>query len=506
MAPSHTLAYPPAIQQIPRHGTLTLYGFGIKVRVQSSHLEIEDGVGMERRTFRLPRVGHGLRRLVCISDDGYVSLSALTWLSDVGSSFILLDRRGRVRLVTGPTASSDSKLRRAQVLAVSNGVGLEICRTLVHAKLEGQERLVRERLNDPVTADAVEKFRDRLATAENIETIRILEAHAAVSYFGALRNIEVLWPKSDLRKIPERWRLVGARQSPLSGGPRLAVTPVHAMINYCAALLESESRLAVSALGLLPDLGLGLHTDMPHRDSLVFDVCEPVRPQLENWLLAWVMRVPLRRGDFFETGTGNVRLTSHLCSKLSEIAPTLGKLVSPWAEYVVGTLWASTSRSKFDRIPATHLTQQHRREAKRQPSFPRIEMPRPEHGCSACGVRILSGNKLCSKCAKRATRKNFRVGRKIAQQPEYLAKRAETMLTHRRAIQDWEPSAMPAWLTPDIFVKRVVPALAKVPKSEIRKALGVSEPYAADIRAGRRRPHPRHWQALAQIVGVSEGD
>jgi len=32
--------------------------------------------------------------------------------------------------------------------------------------------------------------------------------------------------------------------------------------------------------------------------------------------------------------------------------------------------------------------------------------------------------------------------------------------------------------------------------------IGVSEPYVADIPAGRRRPHPRHWQALAELVGV----
>jgi hypothetical protein len=43
------------------------------------------------------------------------------------------------------------------------------------------------------------------------------------------------------------------------------------------------------------------------------------------------------------------------------------------------------------------------------------------------------------------------------------------------------------------------------PKSEIRKALGVSEPYSSDIRAGKRIPHPRHWQALAQLAGVSAG-
>jgi hypothetical protein len=362
---------------------------------------------------------------------------------------------------------------------------------------------LREQLNDPVTARAVEEFRHRLAMAENIETIRILEAQAAVSYFGALRNIGVLWPKSDLRKIPDRWRLVGVRQSPLSGGPRLAVTPVHAMINYCAALLESESRLALSALGLLPDLGLGLHTDMPNRDSLVFDVCEPVRPQLENWLLAWVVREPLRRVDFFETGTGNVRLMSHLCSKLSEIAPTLGKLISPWAEYVVGTLWASTSRSRSDRIPATHLTQQHRREAKGRPSFPYIETPRPEYACRDCGKQIRAAMSYCSACARIITRKNFRAGRKLAQSRESLTKRALTQRQHKQAIRDWKPSDISAWLTREFYTSRIVAALANVPKVQIRSVLGVSEPYAAFIQSGKRIPHPRHWQALAHLVGVS---
>lgn len=66
------------------------------------------------------------------------------------------------------------------------------------------------------------------------------------------RDVPVLWPKADLRKIPERWRTVGARQSPLSGGPRLAVTPVHAILNYLFSVLESESRLVLTSLGLDP--------------------------------------------------------------------------------------------------------------------------------------------------------------------------------------------------------------------------------------------------------------
>jgi uncharacterized membrane protein YoaK (UPF0700 family) len=37
----------------------------------------------------------------------------------------------------------------------------------------------------------------------------------------------------------------------------------------------------------------------------------------------------------------------------------------------------------------------------------------------------------------------------------------------------------------------------------IMSALGVSVTYAVAIRKGRRRPHPRHWEALARLVSVS---
>jgi hypothetical protein len=100
-------------------------------------------------------------------------------------------------------------------------------------------------------------------------------------------------------------------------------------------------------------------------------------------------------------------------------------------------------------------------------------------------------------------RKNFRVGRKIAQRPEHVAKRADTMRNHRLGISNWETSELPSWLTRDVYLNQIQPALAGISNPSIRAALSVSEPYAADIRAGRRCPHPRHWQALAQLVGVS---
>jgi CRISPR-associated endonuclease Cas1 len=506
LAASGTLPQDHVFRKSPigRSGVLTLTGFGIKVRMQSGHLEIEHGSGPERRKIRLARIGHGLKRLVCVSEDGFTTLSALKWLSEVGASFVMLNRTGKVLFVTGPTAPSDARLRRSQALALGNGVGLEISRALIDAKLDGQERLVRERLNDSATAQVIAALRDRLPAAETAEVIRNLEARAAVAYFAAWRNVTVLWPKADLRRVPEHWRTVGNRQSPLSGGPRLAITPVHAILNYAFALVESETRLALTTLGLDPGLGLGLHTDTPNRDSLALDVLEPVRPQVEDWLLSWVMQEPLRRADYFETASGNCRLMSHLCAKLSETAPVWGKLVAPWAEYVARALWGRATQSAARRRLSTPLTQQHRREAKGRPSFPTVKAPNPDRLCRVCGKKLrLRNRRFCVDCAVGVTAENFDMGRKAAQRPEFLAKRSDTQRLHKQAIQKWKPADLPAWLTRDVYAKQVQPALARVAKSQVRSALGVSEPYSSDIRSGKRVPHPRHWQALATLVGVS---
>lgn len=110
------------------------------------------------------------------------------------------------------------------------------------------------------------------------------------------------------------------------------MTPVHAVLNYCVALLQAETKLAVSILGLDAGLGVGLHTDTANRDSLALDVLEPVRPQIEAWLLNWITSEPFRRSDFFETGTGSWRLVSQLCTKLGGTILVWGKLVASWAE------------------------------------------------------------------------------------------------------------------------------------------------------------------------------
>src|SRR5437016_4067035 len=211
--------------------------------MQAGHLEIEDGIGPERHKFRLPRVNHRLKRLVCVGDDGFITLSALRWLSEVGASFVMLDRLGKVRVVTGPTSPSDARLRRAQSLSHQNGKALEISRELIRATLQGQEEVVREQLKQPTIADEIARFRDRLSDAEDLDTVRYLEARAAQAYWNVWSGVPVLFPRQDAKRVPHHWLRFGSRHSPLTGGPRLAINPPNAVLNYVFALAESECRI-----------------------------------------------------------------------------------------------------------------------------------------------------------------------------------------------------------------------------------------------------------------------
>ncbi len=509
MTASQTLPPSPIVEQIPKHGILVMSGFGLRLKVQHGHLSAEWGIGAERHHVRLPRVNRNLRRVIVVGSDGFATFDAIRWITDIGASLIFLDRRGKALFASGPTASSDTRLRRSQSLALGNGVGIEISRSLIDAKLQGQERLVRERLKDSSTAQAIATFREKLEHVETVDEIRGLEAQAAIAYFGALRDIPVRWPKMDLPRIADHWRTIGGRQSPLSGGPRLAITPFHCVLNYCFALLESETRLALIAVGLDPGLGFGLHTDTANRDSLALDVLEPVRPDLESWLVSWIMREPFRRADFFETATGNCRLRSHLCARLAETTQTWGKLVAPWAEYVARTLWAATSPSKSERRLSTPLTQQHRREAKGRVPHPKVSAPRPQRVCRICGA-ILDSKQLeyCAPCGANVSRANMielaQRGRAAFENNEKSRARLSASQKRQNAARrGWLASSLPSWLTQSAYREMILPRLAQITVPTLARTMNVTEPYAAEVRKGRHVPHPMHWQALAKLVGVS---
>src|SRR5439155_22309295 len=161
----------------------------------------------------------------------------------------------------------------------------------------------------------------------------------------------------------EHWKRFGSRISPLTHSPRLAANPPNAILNLLYALLESESRIAAVAMGLLPDCGM-VHVDTPNRDSLACDLMEVCRPKVDAFVLNWLQTENLRKADFWEDRNGNCRICTPLVIKLCETADTWRRLVAPVAEFVAQELWDSIPCSPSTRALATRLTQSTKRTVK----------------------------------------------------------------------------------------------------------------------------------------------
>jgi hypothetical protein len=95
--------------------------------------------------------------------------------------------------------------------------------------------------------------------------------------------------------------------------------------------------------------------------------------------------------------------------------------------------------------------------------------------------------------------KSAEQGRIAAQSDQAQERRAESQRRHRSAKASWK-ECLPAWLDEKVYRQDIQPRLKRVSLSVLAAKLGISIPYAVDIRAGRRVPHPRHWEAMSQLV------
>ena len=155
----------------------------------------------------------------------------------------------------------------------------------------------------------------------------------------------------------------------------------------------------------------------------------------------------------------------------------------------------------------TRLTQRRRSEGRGKEFIPHEESaPSPKNVCPGCGAAT-RGGQHCPKCGREISREKLieiaKAGRVAASKPASRKKLSETQQRHHAARKAWSDDPSLPCITKDTYVRTIQPRLATATISAVASALGVSIPYATDIRKGRRRPHPRHWLKLAVLVDVS---
>ena len=273
----------------------------------------------------------------------------------------------------------------------------------VYAKLFGQMRVVSQNLHRDDVSKVIGQYREAILKAETIPDIRFLEAQAAAEYWSAWQSLPVIFPTNDLKHVPAHWCRFDMRRSLLTNSSRLATNPINAILNYLYALLEVESTLAASAVGLDPCIGF-VHVDAPYRDNLACDIMEVGRPFVDAYVIDLVSR-PLRKDWFFEERNGNCRLTSPLANHLSKTSRLWARAIAPITEWVAQALDTPTSNQAKRKFRPTLLTQTRKRQARGNPArTPRVVIPKSDSICVRCGNnRAARGKQHCWRCGRWAS-------------------------------------------------------------------------------------------------------
>ena len=180
------------------------------------------------------------------------------------------------------------------------------------------------------------------------------------------------------------WLAISSRELGATQQVRDATDPFNAILNYAYTLLEVETRIAIHANGLDPDLGL-LHVDSRARESLVCDLVEPVRSTVDQLCLAFCQREGLRPHMFAELRNGVVRLHPDTASSLAQwILPRIRRPT----EDSVAAFGSSLRRLELPyRLKVRTGTDRRDRRA-----------PTDFGACAHCGARLSrTGRKFCSR-------------------------------------------------------------------------------------------------------------
>jgi len=299
----------------PRSSIHSLHGHACALKVERGELvSFENG---EMRRFK--KVTHGLKAVLFLGQSGNITLDAIKWCEAQGIAICILDWYGDLLSVTQPALKTNVAIRRAQFAADR----IKVARAILIQKLASQARF--GKLSKPVYRSTLSEIK-KAATVEELVTI---EGRAALDYWAHWR-FEL---KHKTRNWPDQWTHFHYRASPISGGPRHAMHPANAILNYAYSVAAAQVTRALQVSGFDSAAGF-LHADAEGRHSLTYDVLELLRADIDQAILPWVASHVWKRPDFPVTPEGIVRLQPTLAAVVAQRAMKSEKVIDQAVEWL----------------------------------------------------------------------------------------------------------------------------------------------------------------------------
>ena len=252
---------------------------------------------------------------------------------------------------------------------------------------------------------------------------------------------------------------------------------------------------------------------------MALDLLEAIRPAVEYSILDLLAARHFRRGDFRETRDGRCQLLPPLTHDIADLMPDWARALAPHAEHVTRLLADAADGKVIVRTPLTQANirtaQDAVRARKRRHRADRAITP--AGSCRDCGAPLADRTRqLCKSCWPVA-RRQLAVDRAAAGRavraaagnpgldPDAAARKATSLAADRAARAAWAEQGRDPGFDLSHLQQQVIPGLVGVPLGAIGACTGLSVSACSRIRSGTLTPHPRHWEALAQLTAAREG-
>jgi len=292
---------------------LLISGFGTNINVEKRRLIITnklDNVHLEFYPHQIP-----YDSIIVDGHTGNITFEALRWLMKHDISVSMLNWNGDLLSVALPKAPISSKLRIMQYkMYLDEKSRLNIATTIIKEKV-GKSLELLEKLSDYYNFVDMEKIKDSFDN-ENRLFGKIRANSELMTYEGRIADIYWTNTAKIFDKLYPEFRF-GKRGNKTYSHNVNASDEINALLNYGYAILESEIKKDINAIGLDASIGF-LHEIHSGRASLVFDVQELYRWLIDLSVIQLLEERKLKKSDFIVTENYHVRLKENTAKMLIE--------------------------------------------------------------------------------------------------------------------------------------------------------------------------------------------
>ncbi len=239
---------------------------------------------------------------IVISNQAMISSQAVVQALEHNIDIIFLDSYGDpLGRVWFSKLGSTALIRRKQLEAAGESLGVDLVLDMIRQKMENQIRFMKKLMHarpgkESLFAGAVNIIEqamsdlgsDRGSLDEIRNRLMGLEGTAGRAYFQSLSKI-----------MPEKFHFERRSRRP-------ARDPFNAVLNYCYGILYGRVEKACILSGLDPYVGF-MHTDNYNKKSMVFDLIEPFRIYGEQTAV-YLFTGKKMKDDYFDANEGAVSL------------------------------------------------------------------------------------------------------------------------------------------------------------------------------------------------------